>query len=310
MYYINLSNFQFDWLVSHITLKHLPLAQPHKCFFENCIARFRTPAQLANHLKTNHRDSDEENPKAKKVEKIIEEEDIKTEKNTESAFYVFRGKRIPKNQIQDNFDRRIFDWFHEVQIEASRMNKPMLKLIPSRDISSVKGSRKRKIHVDHVLDLVDEPRDNSSKTLPSGLVNGCREKHFKEIVSGPMNGSQEASTKTFTPGPVNGSQEESSKLITSKLSPAEARIHLKKVFPDVRRPSCRPQDIVLDGIRYQLKRNKSKKLFKKIKTNEGKFINVFNASDHQKITDMTFDQEGKDMMNYWIKVDDKKFGKM
>uniref|UniRef100_A0AC34R061 C2H2-type domain-containing protein n=1 Tax=Panagrolaimus sp. JU765 TaxID=591449 RepID=A0AC34R061_9BILA len=264
---------KYDWLVSHIS-KHLPTAQPHKCIFDGCQQRFKTSTQMASHVRNSHREGSEIPTKQRKiVEKALSKTDeAKVVEKKESAFGYFRGEKIPQNQIYDNIDGKTFDWLHELQIDATNMKNPCLDLIETEDCSKIKGSKRRKTHFKHFLSLNEKE---------------CEEE----------------------------SQPKNLNIPTLKLSTTQARCYFKQIFPNIKKPKCKLQIMNCDGKRQILRKpSKNTKpkndLFKIIKNAQGKKIKIFDAKDHQKITDLTFDQTGKDLMDYWIKIDDEKYGKL
>lgn len=248
----------------------MPLAQPHNCIFDGCRQRFKTPAQMASHVRNSHREGSEIPTKQRKIIENSSIKKIETEiiENKKSAFNFFYGEKIPKNQIYDNIDERMFDWLHDLQCETTNMKNPCLNLIGIQDYSKITGSKRRKTHFKHYLSCSENLEDKSGKSIS-----------------------------------------------TSKLSSTQARCYFKQIFPNIKKPKCKPQILNLNGRRQILgkpsKSTKSKNdLIKTIKNAQGKRVKIFEAEDHQKINNLTFDQAGKDLMNYWIKIDDEKYGKL
>uniref|UniRef100_A0AC34FL70 C2H2-type domain-containing protein n=1 Tax=Panagrolaimus sp. ES5 TaxID=591445 RepID=A0AC34FL70_9BILA len=261
---------KYDWLESHCTFKHLPQAQPHKCIFDDCLQRFKTFSQLNSHVKNAHKEASPESLKPKKEKKDLTS--LFPIDADEKAFQWFTGKLIPSEQFEDNIDRRMFDWLHEVQAEAMQMKKPCLQLEASEEYKELKGSKRKKAHCKNYLKLVDgsigdiSPKSANSNTLSQMNTIKTR-KHLKSIFSsiGKPKLSNLKSKNTIT---ING----------------------KKV------KLVKPQQ------NSSLKTKSINSLFKTINTEDGP-IHIVEAENHHEITKMTL---GDEMIQEWIKWDDER----
>uniref|UniRef100_A0A914PH42 Uncharacterized protein n=1 Tax=Panagrolaimus davidi TaxID=227884 RepID=A0A914PH42_9BILA len=185
----------------------------------------------------------------------------------ETAFKWFTGKLIPAEQFEDNIDRRMFDWLHEVQSECSKMEKPCLKLEPSEEYKKLKGSKRKKTHCKNYLSLVDgsESMKNAKNPIPTTLpqMNSIKtRKHLKSIF-----------TSISKPKPK--SKHENSITLNGK------KLKLTKSYQNS---------------------TKTKSLFKMIETEDGPY-HIIAAENHHEITKMTL---GEDIIQEWIQWDNEK----
>uniref|UniRef100_A0A914YRH9 C2H2-type domain-containing protein n=1 Tax=Panagrolaimus superbus TaxID=310955 RepID=A0A914YRH9_9BILA len=251
-------------------------SQPHKCIFDDCQQRFKTFGQLNSHVKNAHKEASPDSLKAKpKKEKKDLANHFPIDAN-EKAFQWFTGKLIPSDQFEDNIDRRMFDWFHHVQVEAGQMKKPCLQLEASEEYKELKGSKRKKAHCKNYLKLVD-----GDEILAKGDI---LPKHQRSNTLSQMN-----SIKT--------------------------RKHLKSIFSSIGKPKfskSEPKNIItINGKKVKLvkphqnscTKNKSiNSLFKLINSEEGP-VHIVEAENHHEITKMTL---GDEMIQEWIKWDDER----